>query len=84
VWVQPSEAATLQVHVASGAEQASAAVGIPLARIAPLVFLPGLGATNPPSFDVDPNTSCFWANKGAKYGHLFEALERLGYEKDHT
>jgi hypothetical protein len=50
VWLQPSEAATLQVHVTSGAEQASAAVGIPLARIAPLVFLLGLARpTRPPS-----------------------------------
>jgi PKD repeat protein len=65
-------------------------VAIPQAAIHPVVFLPGLGATNPPVYYTN------YRDKGAvdrlltlgnfvgRYGDFYAALERLGYERNKT
>jgi hypothetical protein len=50
VWVQPSEAATLQFSATWGLLSANRTVSVPRAAIHPIVFIPGLGATQPPRY----------------------------------
>lgn len=85
-WIQPSEQTSL-AFVASYGDGDGASVAIPRAAIYPVVFLPGITATLPPSYDVSRveqllsvASSSFFAN----YTSLYAALERLGYTKDVT
>jgi PKD repeat protein len=83
VWIQPSDEAELEFHVGWGPDAGSQAVTIPRAAIHPIVFLPGLGATTPPTYDqTNPGRVLFAANQpwGANYSALYLALQKMGYD----
>ncbi|MBN1430787.1 MAG: SBBP repeat-containing protein [Anaerolineae bacterium] len=96
VWIQPSSTAMLDVkaRILSYAQgllgQDQASVSIPRAEIYPIVFIPGLGGTQPPMYVDDYHNT--WladgvllaANEMARYKDLYTALEKLGYERNRT
>ncbi|MBA3530890.1 MAG: hypothetical protein H0T73_03060, partial [Ardenticatenales bacterium] len=97
LWLQPSEAYDLRFDAVWWVESASVTpkdryiIGVPQAQITPIVFLPGLGATIPPSYDQIPfgswkeNISQELINKYAtNYNVFFDTLEKMGYEGDRT
>lgn len=85
LWIQPSEAAQLTVAAEYGAiDTARKTLTIPKAAITPIVFLPGLGATIPPTNDGNPDLLLALANRAAEYNAFYTALERMGYEKGRT
>lgn len=85
VWVQPSQATSLQFTAAWQGNTANNAIQVPLAAIHPIVFLPGLGATLPPVTDQwRAHQVLSIANLVAHYNDLYAALEKMGYEMDKT
>ena len=87
LWIQPTEAASLQVSAAWGPDAASGAVGIPAASIHPLVVIHGvLGSQDPEDLLVtDQHTMHYRFDPflGA-YRPLFNQLQKMGYEWDKT
>jgi PKD repeat protein len=89
LWIQPSQTGQLNVSargtiIAGGITgQDQKMVRVPLAQIYPIVFLPGLGATEPPSYDQD-NSHLWLANIVGHYNELYETLQKMGYEMDRT
>ncbi|NOK63563.1 MAG: hypothetical protein GFH27_549281n430 [Chloroflexi bacterium AL-W] len=90
LWIQPSDTVTLSVTAAlrEGSDPPIATrtrtVDIPQAAIHPLVFLPGLGATIPPTNTGNPDDVLWIGNIFANYNTFYEYLERMGYERDKT
>jgi pimeloyl-ACP methyl ester carboxylesterase len=97
VWIQPSQAGTLdlsarirnQDQIVGGVlaliGTATQSLSVPLARIHPIVFLPGITATLPPSYDQSQaDRLLFLSDIGAGYRNLTQFLEKLGYEKNRT
>lgn len=74
IWVQPSDAATLNVSATWGGGQDAKGVSVGRAQIRPLVFLPGFVGTYPPEHggEMDPLLNT--------YDNLLAALRRAGYE----
>ncbi|MBA3533428.1 MAG: carboxypeptidase regulatory-like domain-containing protein, partial [Ardenticatenales bacterium] len=96
LWVQPSEAYDLQ-FIAEWAEvirhrvlTATHKVKVPRGEITPIVFLPGLGATQPPSYDQQapwwPVGSGIqeYIKRMAGYRTLFTTLQKMGYKENKT
>jgi PKD repeat protein len=105
VWVQPSIETSLNfsgtliepkvdannnpVEVILGVAPAKSVV-VQQAAIYPIIFIPGLGGTNPPSYALDYHDTkktddLLWlGNLSAGYDKLYMALEKLGYERNRT
>ena len=74
--VQPSEQTALNMNVSWGDLQASRTIGIPAAHIQPLIVIPGILGTMPPSYDhgeFDPQLGV--------YTPLMKQLEAIGYQE---
>jgi hypothetical protein len=74
--VQPSEQTALNMNVSWGDLQASRTIGIPAAQIHPLIVIPGILGTMPPSYDhgeFDPQLGV--------YTPLMKQLEAIGYQE---
>jgi PKD repeat protein len=85
IWVQPSESTNLNFSVTWGDSSDSKDVQTPQAAIHPIVFLPGLGATLPPTTDQSQaHLVLSIASLAAHYTDLYDALEKMGYEMDKT
>ncbi len=91
VWVQPSQATSLNVKadILLGDGTASATgqtqLSIPQAAIHPIMFLPGLGVTQPPTNDQsNPLLVTGILGSAGHYPNLYEALEKMGYEMEKT
>ncbi|MBC7251042.1 MAG: hypothetical protein H5T62_12255 [Anaerolineae bacterium] len=97
VWVQPSEATTLQATAelnVVGTPQDTAGVTIPQASIHPVVFLHGILGSMPPRDSVitqwpqnllgSPTTEGYLDPFTDSYAPLIENLMKMGYELDRT
>lgn len=90
IWVQPSDVAELRFTASLGASQSNGQiVHIPKARIYPIIFIPGLGATNPPTFNRDYHDTVktdllLLGGSAVGYSKMYSALEKLGYERNRT
>jgi pimeloyl-ACP methyl ester carboxylesterase len=78
VVIQPSNATTMQVHAQWGAANLFAQIAIPQAHIHPVVVIPGILGTLPPTDDapLDPVLGV--------YDPLILQLQQMGYEPGKT
>jgi PKD repeat protein len=91
IWIQPQEANSLNLAASwddldSDQEFAdSASSSFPTAQIHPLVFLPGAGATQPPTYNQTlADLVLMLGNRIAHYNEFYDGLERMGYERGRT
>jgi PKD repeat protein len=86
VWIQPSDEAALEFSVSWGAYADSQTLPIPRAAIHPIVFIPGLGATEPPTYSqrAAARTILKTIGQAAHYNDLWDTLQKMGYEDEKT
>ncbi|MGH2620010.1 MAG: lipase family alpha/beta hydrolase [Anaerolineales bacterium] len=80
VWIQPSDAGEITAAAAWGPDTAEDAVQVPLASIQPVMLLPGILGTMPPSYDQTAFLDPFFGI----YHPLIVNLQKMGYELYHA
>lgn len=88
IWIQPSEVTILEItadyySTVPGNYSQSASLEIPHSKINPLIFIPGLSATIPSTYEQGDQYMTF-SNVVANYNALYRYLAKLGYQKDET